>query len=77
MEEDALLGSEPRGEGGKSNPTLTRRARGLLLGLIALLEEIGGAATAPEFVAYGVVGAEILIAVETGYLMKRPHKIWG
>ena len=56
---------------------MTHRARGLLLGLIALLEEIGGAATAPEFVAYGVVGAEILIAVETGYLMKRPHKIWG
>ena len=41
--------------------------------MIALLEEIGGAATAPEFVAYGVVGTEIRIAVETGDLMKRSH----
>lgn len=51
--------------------------RGLLLGLIALLEEIGGATTAAEFVSYGVVGTEILAAVETGYLVKRAHEIRG
>ena len=47
--------------------------RWLVFLFIALLEEIGGATTAPEFVPDGVVGTEILIAVETGYLMKRSH----
>ena len=77
MEEDALLRGEPGGEGGGGALQRNCRERwqaiwerGLLLGLIALLEEIGGASTAAELMSNWVVGTEILTAVETGYLVK-------
>ena len=87
MEQDALLRGEPSGEGGRGGGGALQRncrerwlaiwERGLLLGLIALLEEIGGATTAAELMSNGVVGTEILAAVETGYLVKGAHEIRG
>ena len=73
MEEDALLAGEPGGEGGRRASQRNCGERWLVFLFIELLEELGGATTAPEFVPDGVVGTEILIAVETGYLMKRSH----
>ena len=77
MEEDALLAGEPGGEGGDGALQRNCRERWLVLFFIALLKKIGCATTATELMSYGVVGAEILISVEAGYLVKRAHKIGG
>ena len=83
MEENALLTGEPGGERGDGALQRNCRERWLVLFLIillveiALLEEIGGATTTTELMSDGVVGTEILISVEAGYLVKRAHEIWG
>ena len=83
MEEDALLAGEPGGERGDGALQRNCRERWLVLFLIillveiALLEEIGGATTAAKLMSNGVVGTEILSAVETGYLVKGAHEIRG
>ena len=77
MEEDALLAGEPGGERGDGALLRNCRERWIVLFFIALLEEICGATTTTELMADGVVGTEILISVEAGYLVKRAHEIWG
>ena len=77
MEEDALLAGEPGGERGDGALLRNCRERWIVLFFIALLEEICGATTTTELMADGVVGTEILISIEAGYLVKRAHEIWG